>query len=444
MLEKQPHQIFGIRIKTAFTNIAIVANPLVWYYAVVLVLQGNLARISADTSASLLVWSIHFSGLILAALGGALIAKKIETRRFLVFWMILGVISSLILTVINTPDFLTVSFLALLLGTTLGIGMPTCMRYYTNCISVEKRGRISGLVMLAFVLGMVMFSVVGFADVLIIGVALAVWRLSSLLVFLSLGSFSEAKKNVASSYKLILSQRSFILYFIPWIMFSLVNYLPTALQSSLVGEQVNSSLIVIQNVFLGIFAFIGGFLIDKIGRKRIAIAGFVMIGLSYSLLGAYYKEMLAWYFATVVGGIAWGFLFVLFILTVWGDLSYDVPSDKFYALGVMPFFVSQFLGITVGTYIAKILPEYALFSFTAFFLFLAVLPLVYAPETLPEKLMKDRDLKSYAEKALRQAEKDADKAKKNGSAKAEKEEEKEEPKESSEDEEARKLAEKYY
>jgi len=38
-------------------------------------------------------------------------------------------------------------------------------------------------------------------------------------------------------------------------------------------------------------------------------------------------------------------------------------------------------------------------------LFLAVLPLVYAPETLPEKQMKDRELKNYIDKAQRVKEK---------------------------------------
>ena len=46
-----------------------------------------------------------------------------------------------------------------------------------------------------------------------------------------------------------------------------------------------------------------------------------------------------------------------------------------------------------------------IFSFASVFLFLAVLPLIYAPETLPEKIMKDRDLKSYIENAKKKAEK---------------------------------------
>jgi nucleotide-binding universal stress UspA family protein len=52
---------------------------------------------------------------------------------------------------------------------------------------------------------------------------------------------------------------------------------------------------------------------------------------------------------------------------------------------------------------ATVTEPFAVFSFAAFFLFLAVLPLVYAPETLPEKTMKDRELKKYIEKAQKEA-----------------------------------------
>jgi hypothetical protein len=100
-------------------------------------------------------------------------------------------------------------------------------------------------------------------------------------------------------------------------------------------------------------------------------------------------------------------LLVLFILVLWSDLSYGSTSDKYYALGVLPFFASRFLEITIGQDIMNIFTENksALFSLTAFFLFLAVLPLVYAPETLSEKAIKDREMKKYIEKAQKEAEK---------------------------------------
>jgi len=49
--------------------------------------------------------------------------------------------------------------------------------------------------------------------------------------------------------------------------------------------------------------------------------------------------------------------------------------------------------------------EYAIFSFAAFFLFLAVIPLMYAPETLPEKLIRQKELRRYVEKAKKIREK---------------------------------------
>jgi len=79
------------------------------------------------------------------------------------------------------------------------------------------------------------------------------------------------------------------------------------------------------------------------------------------------------------------------------------------------------------------------FSIASFFLFVAVLPLVYAPETLPEKTMKDRDLKSYIEKAKKIANKNQKQEsdnQDNGSS--------ENSQESAEEKKARELAEKYY
>ena len=96
---------------------------------------------------------------------------------------------------------------------------------------------------------------------------------------------------------------------------------------------------------------------------------------------------------------------VIFVISVWGDLSYGASSDKYYAIGVLPYFISKFLQLVIGNVVATSISPYALFSFTAFFLFIAVLPLVYASETLPEKKIKERELKSYIEKAKKAKEK---------------------------------------
>jgi accessory gene regulator protein AgrB len=54
--------------------------------------------------------------------------------------------------------------------------------------------------------------------------------------------------------------------------------------------------------------------------------------------------------------------------------------------------------LSLGAYVADNLPN-NFFSFASFFLFIAVLPLFYAPETLAEKKIRELELKNYAKRA---------------------------------------------
>jgi F0F1-type ATP synthase membrane subunit b/b' len=51
------------------------------------------------------------------------------------------------------------------------------------------------------------------------------------------------------------------------------------------------------------------------------------------------------------------------------------------------------------------MPLSTAFSLASFFLFLAVVPLMYAPETLSEKKIRDKELRDYLEKAKKTKEK---------------------------------------
>jgi MFS family permease len=435
--------------KTTLANVALITNALVWYYVVlVLFLQDTVARLPAGTSGfSIAIWGVHFSSVILSALVGAVLANRVDRGKLLMVWMLAGVASSLTLLLSGTTNVLLLSLIGAALGVSLGFGMPACISQFTDSIPLEARGRISGLTLFMSGVGIFAFSVASITDFWILGILLAVWRTVSILVSQFAHRFpqSEQKKSVPT-YKKIVGQRSFILYFVPWVMFSLINYLVAPSRLTIEGGD-QGNLTLIQTGFMGVAAIIGGFLLDSTGRKRIAVVGFTLLGLGTAVLGISTESTYILYFNAVVDGIAWGLLLVLFVLTIWGDLSQGQFSDKYYAIGVAPFFISKFLDLTVGnTILVSLGNSPALFSFGAFFLFIAVLPLVYAPETLPEKLMKDRDLRSYAEKALKQVQKETEKPPKKGKPKEENKQEKPEetPKESPEDEEARKLAEKYY
>ncbi|MGF3522480.1 MAG: hypothetical protein ACQXXJ_05215, partial [Candidatus Bathyarchaeia archaeon] len=87
----------------------------------------------------------------------------------------------------------------------------------------------------------------------------------------------------------------------------------------------------------------------------------------------------------------------------------------------------------------------ALFSYASVFIFLAVLPLIIAPETLSEKLMKKRELESYVKEALKKAQKTSEKTQFNKSKDSEGSVSTQITVESdSGDEEAVRVAEKYY
>ena len=390
MLSRHLAGLSDLGNKKNIVSIFLISNALVWYFAV----------LSAMPSDGISLWApVHFSALIVSAFAGASYAKQLERSKFLMLWMITGVVSSTMLFGLGSTSAVIVSLTAFFLGLSLGFGMPACMSYFTDNVQIESRGRVGGIAMLVSGIGIVGFGpVIEASNLFSVGLILAVWRLLSLLVFLGAKDYRRVeRKETVPSYKQVLSRRSFVLYFVPWIMFSLVDY-------GAAPQTLDASFVVIQTIFMGGAAFLGGFFMDSIGRKPMAIAGFAMLGLGTAILGLFGElQPFVLYFNAMIDGVAYGFLFVLFVMTLWGDLSHSFSSDKYYALGVMPFFVSTFLGLTLGSPITEV--DSYWFSFAAFFLFLAVLPLFYALETLPEKVMKERQLNIYIEKAQEIAQK---------------------------------------
>ncbi len=401
-----PKEVFlkkiGMPGKNVLANIGLISNVLIWYFCAFFVLKSIITEIGLNYLDSLSIWFANFCGAVLSALIGAILVNKAGKRLpLLALWTILGVFSSLMLLLMNTALTSNLLILSFFFGVSFGIGMPACMGYYSDSIAVEKRARLAGMILFISYTGMfVLLIAIMASNILTSAAILTTWRGLGLAILLLIkSSESTFIKGKSFSYSSILSQRSFLFYFIPWLMFSLVNSLSIPMQSMILGESLVELLLLIENVLVGVFAIVGGFLSDFLGRKRMVITGFVMLGFGYATLGIYSGNLLSWYFYTVVDGAAWGILDVILLLTIWGDLAYGGPSEKYYALGGLPYLLSSFLRITLGSYIAETIPAYAIFSFTAFFLFLALIPLMYAPETLPEKKIKDREIKDYVEKA---------------------------------------------
>ncbi len=193
------------------------------------------------------------------------------------------------------------------------------------------------------------------------------------------------------------------MYLIPWIAFSVINYLSAPIVGEILKDFFEYS-VMIENVLAGVFAVIFGFIGDHIGRKRLVISGFMLLGLGYASLGLFQGDIssgflsFSAYFYTVVDGIAWGMFYAIFLMTIWGDIAQQKSSEKYYALGYLPFLFSIFTELSIGTIISDAVGQTAVFSFASLFLFMAVLPLAYAPEPLAKNI-KDRELYDYIKKA---------------------------------------------
>lgn len=395
----------GISRKGAIVNIALVANAFVWYYYVSSFLMQAIKEAGFSDSEVLMIWGVNFLGIAIAAILGVFLIYRFKRRlSFLLYWMLAGVILSLSLIMVNVSKSTDLIMVSAVLGVYFGLGMPTCMGYYSAATKTANRARLGGITFLLIGLGSFLLGTIGIENTVFSALILAGWRAVGLVILFFLKpDEKQIDEKSKVSYHFAVSNRSFLLYFIPWCMFTIVNCLAVSGNSEFFSDAFIRNSILIENVLAGISAVIGGFFADFVGRKRLTVAGFALLGLGYAILGFLPGNLSGWWFFTFVDGIAWGAFVTIFLITVWGDLAHEQSSEKYYALGSLPFLFSNFLRLSLGSYVSAGIPEFAVFSFASFFLFLAVLPLVYAPETLPEKTMKDRELKKYIEKAQQEA-----------------------------------------
>jgi len=283
------------------------------------------------------------------------------------------------------------------------------MGYFADFTAIEKRGRFGGVIYFAIGIGMsllwmTLIPLIHLAEQLMI---LAIWRGFALAIFLVLRrkeGYRKVTKN--PSYVAILRRKPLLFFLIPWIMFCLVN----SLMRPIFPPDIVRMSMTIGSIIMGLSALVGGLFSDLVGRKRVVIAGFVMLGVGYAIVGIF-LDQISYYVFTIMSSSAGGMFGAVFLMTLWGDLAEDMGPEKYYAIGGLPYLLSGFLQILIAPYIIELIPASATFSFASFFLFLAVLPLSFAPETLPEKVVQERLVRKYieeAKKAKKKSEKTSD------------------------------------
>ncbi len=129
-------------------------------------------------------------------------------------------------------------------------------------------------------------------------------------------------------------------------MFCIINFIEQPILRSLLGDFYTFGGF-INFALTGVFALIGGLFSDIVGRKRVIITGFVMVGIEYAVLSLFSGASFSWYLYILLDGVAWGMFAAVFLMTLWGDLAGIRRKEKYYVVGGLTYIFAGFLPIPV-------------------------------------------------------------------------------------------------
>jgi len=430
-------------LRDTLANALLVASAFSWYFLAYSILITMTNTCFAEDL--IFIIGVNIAGIAFSAIISAKIFCCLERSTFLLCWMFAGIFVSLLPLVFSTVNVINVAVNAAFFGIYFGLGMPVVMGYFSANTKPSNRSTMGGITFLFIGSSIAILSQIGSENIIYSCIILAFLKLISLiLLYLLKLNDDTLPTQSAVSYRTVLFNRGFMLYLIPWIMFNLTNYLTVPVLSNFVqGDVLIRLSLMAETIITALVAVLAGILADKFGRKRILIIGFAFLGIGYAVLGLS-QTILGWLFYICADGVAWGVFFVLFLFTIWGDLAKNRRGEKFYVIGAIPYLLSNFMRLLLEPYVKGISKD-VLFSYASIFIFLAVLPLIIAPETLSENIVKKRELENYVKAALKKAQKESKNEQFSKSHDSEVLDSTQNIAESrSEDEETRRLAEKYY
>lgn len=370
-------------------------NAATWSYASS-ILVGVIVRAA---EMRLVGYAAYYLSFVILTLVGGFLGNKFQRLQVLYAWTVLGAAASGIPILLRTFSPIHMLLLSMTLGASVGVGMPSCLALLPALTQVQERGRISGVIFFVTCLALFPMLLVIYTNTVAGSVLLIVWRLLGIIPLRYGGwsGFAPAERPVIS-YSSILRARPFTLYFMTWLTFSLVDTTEQIVLVRFFGSDLFDLIIQTEMIVGAVSALLGGLLLDLVGRKRMAIFSFVVLGLGYAILGLAASMPGSWLAFSIVDGIAWGTLTTLFMLTLWGDLAPRECGEKYYAIGTLAPPLAGIVKALLAPFLELVSISGA-FSLASLFLFLSVLPLLMAPETLPEEVLERRRMRRYIERA---------------------------------------------
>jgi MFS family permease len=280
---------------------------------------------------------LAFTGV--SAFLGCIIAGKVNRRKFLLSWLVSGVLAAIPMFFFRGEVFLVVW--GAVAGATFGTGFPTCMAFLADSTSPDERGRVAGLaIFLTFVL--MVFSIL-LRSVLGLGAA-ALLLLTVCIKSIGFVSFGldpvVGVQKKPKPWHVIMGYSDFNRYLVAFVLFVIAAALVSLLWNTVPIYSLEYNAVyrigqIARYLGLIVFGLFAGVLADRIGRKKPIIVGLVMLGAAYAIVG------LATTPATFIvnfllSAFAWGIIMVVY-LVVPGDLAFAGSTEILHSgLGFAP------------------------------------------------------------------------------------------------------------
>jgi MFS family permease len=385
------------------------SGALSWFFIITHYFPFLFQSVTTNQTSIFIAEVLFFGCGAFSAIIAAMVSGRINRRKLLFSSIILGILTTSLLTILQGEQIALI--LGSLLGTSFGLSFPSGIALFIDRTKIEQRGRFSGyLVFTTFMLILLGVFAVDILELNLIGVAILIILIRS-TSFLTLAADPCIRENTAEkSFLDILKYKEFILYLIPWVIFNLVSGIGNFIFPALPQTSDYASAFKIGNLlqFLGVavFSLISGFVSDYLGRRPPIIIGIVLFGASFAILG-FAPSPLSVIINAAFFGIAWGFCMVAF-LAIPGDLAQGKAHEKFYAWNTVLPFIIYMATSTLPTVLGVGAPVNILSPILSMLLFLSVVPILYASETLPSSITQSRKMKEH----LRQVEKTVEDSKK--------------------------------
>ncbi len=374
----------------------ITAGILSWLFLIVAYFDSIFTSLTGDPFWGNIGEPMFFGFGAFFAIIGSMISEKVDRRKLLWSWITIGILATVSLAVFQGIIFSLLS--TVFLGISLGLGFPSCAALLADCTAVEERARVAGTIILeTFIMVSLALIGINLLNLGLIGVILflAILRGTS---YLALGlDFCTKIKEKPKSWRFIFSHRDFVFYLLPWMMFNAASGLVAFAFMGLPQTPDYQWALTIGSPlrFLGtaIFGLASGVVADRFGRKQPIIIGLILLGVGFAFLGLATSPLSVLVYQ-MFSGIAWGGLMAVY-LAVLGDLAFPGSKEKFYALGaVTPLIIYMSLA-SIPELSGVSAPANFISPILSIILFLSIVPILYASETLPESKMRERRFRKH-------------------------------------------------